>query len=95
LYGRKPEGWVVKIIVANQYPYMSALNDNRHGVSVMQPADAKIAAEILIPKKFSAGARAGDQVIVTKITRWPKAGSPAEGRIIEILAMPARRVWMC
>ena len=83
LYGRKPEGWVVKIIERANTRIVGTY-DNRHGVSVMQPADAKIAAEILIPKKFSAGARANDQVIV-EITRWPKAGSPAEGRIIEIL----------
>ena len=67
LYGRKPEGWVAKIIERANTRIVGTY-DNRRGVSVMQPADAKIAAEILIPKKFSAGARAGDQVIV-EITR--------------------------
>lgn len=83
IYGRKPEGWIIKVLQRANTKIVGTYESNR-GSSFVKPADVKIGIEILVPKKSAGGARSGDQVIV-EITRWPKHGSPAEGKITEIL----------
>lgn len=83
IYGRKPEGWIIKVLQRANTQIVGTYESNRSS-SFVKPADVKIGIEILVPKKSAGGARSGDQVIV-EITRWPKHGIPAEGKITEIL----------
>ena len=81
--GRKAEGLIIKIIRRTNTHIVGAFTV-KAGTARVQPSDVKISTEILIPKKATNGARAGDQVIV-EITQWPQQGGPAEGKITEIL----------
>ena len=83
LYGRKAEGWVVKVLQRANTHIVGTFALNR-GIAVLHPLDVKISTEIQIPKLATLGARKGDQVIV-EMTRWPRHGKPAEGKVIEIL----------
>ena len=81
--GRKAEGLIIKILRRANTHIVGAFNV-KAGTARVQASDVKISTEILIPKKATNGARAGDQVIV-EITQWPQQGGPAEGKVTEIL----------
>ena len=81
--GRKAEGLIIKILRRANTHIVGAFTV-KAGTARVQASDVKISTEILIPKKATNGARAGDQVIV-EITQWPQQGGPAEGKITEIL----------
>ena len=81
--GRKAEGLIIKILRRANTHIVGAFTV-KAGTARVQASDVKISTEILIPKKATNGARAGDQVIV-EITQWPQQGGPAEGKVAEIL----------
>ncbi len=81
--GRKAEGQIIKVLKRANIRIVGSFIVQK-GFSMLQPTDAKISTEILIPKKATNGARKGDQVIV-EITRWPLQGKPAEATVVEIL----------
>lgn len=81
--GRKAEGRISKILQRANL-HVAGLFQVKRGWMSVRPAQAKIAAEISVPKRDANGARAGDEVLV-EITRWPQTDKKAQGKVIEIL----------
>jgi len=81
--GRGPEGEVIRILERAHKTLVGAFEPGRH-FGVVTPDDRRIRHDVFVPRGDTAGARAGEKVVV-EITRWPAARRNPEGRVIERL----------
>ena len=80
---RSREGEVLRILErANTQIVGTFERSQRFGF--VTPDSAKLNDDIFVEKKYFAGAKTGDKVIV-EILKWKEKGRSAEGRIIELL----------
>ena len=79
----KREG-VVTEIVERAHPRITGRYGEVGGVGLLEPANRRVANEILIRREDAEGARPGDWVDV-EITTFPERHQPAWARVVEVL----------
>ncbi|WP_298270934.1 ribonuclease R [Geobacter sp.] len=84
--GGKKEGRIVRTLERGLKKVVGRFQALK-GFGVLIPDDTRLTQEIVIPQKWSAGARNG-QVVSAEIVVYPTERAKAEGRIIEILGNP-------
>ncbi len=80
---KRSEGTVIRIMERANAEVVGTFEQSRDFGFVI-PDNRKINMDIYVPGALSAGAKAGDKVVV-KITKWPKGRRNPEGKVIEIL----------
>lgn len=78
-----PEGTIVKILKHEKDTLVGVFQNNKNFGFVV-PDDKKFGSDIFISKKNFGKARDNHKVLV-KITKYPKEGKKAEGKIVEVL----------
>ena len=81
--GEHKEGAVIKVVKRNTKEIVGTFEKNKNFGFVV-PDDNKLGTDIFIPKA-NFGKAKNHQKVVVKITKYPKKGMKAEGKIIEIL----------
>lgn len=81
--GRRAEGEVIRILERANDQIVGTLQ-RRKGYALLVPDDPRLAVDVLIPPGSLGGARNGD-VVVVKITDWPRERRAAEGKVIQCL----------
>ncbi|AJE03413.1 ribonuclease R [Geobacter pickeringii] len=84
--GGKKEGRIVRTIERGVKKIVGRFEALKGG-GVLIPDETRISHEIVIPQKWSSGARSG-QVVTAEITAYPSERTKAEGKIIEVLGNP-------
>ncbi|WP_298437721.1 ribonuclease R [Geobacter sp.] len=84
--GGKKEGRIVRTLERGLKRVVGRFQALK-GFGVLIPDDTRLTQEIVIPQKWSAGARNG-QVVSAEIVAYPTERAKAEGRISEILGNP-------
>jgi ribonuclease R len=79
----KREG-VVAEVVERAHHRITGRYAEAGGVGLLEPANRRVASEILIPRDEARGARPGDWVDV-ELTAYPERHKPAWGRVVEVL----------
>ena len=81
--GEHKEGTVIKVIKRNTTQVVGTFEKSKNFGFVV-PDDNKLGTDIFVPKS-SFGKAKNHQKVVVKITKYPKKGMKAEGKIIEVL----------
>ena len=81
-----PEGSVVRIVERSLDCVVGIFSSSKR-FSVVIPEDERLLFEVIIPKRFTMGARTG-QAVVASIDSFPERAMNPEGRIIEVLGDP-------
>lgn len=81
--GKKCEGEIIRILKRANDTIIGVYDDSKNFGFVV-PDDARIHQDVFIPKSMRGNAKSKD-VVVAKITSWPKNRRNPEGKIIEVL----------
>ncbi|MCM1990180.1 ribonuclease R [Oceanirhabdus seepicola] len=81
--GKREEGEIEKIVERKITSVIGIYEDSKNFGFVV-PEDKKLQMDIFIPKSQNMNAKQG-QVVVAKITQYPKKGRNPEGKITEVL----------
>ncbi|MDD3224932.1 MAG: ribonuclease R [Clostridium sp.] len=81
--GKKCEGEIIRILKRANDTIIGVYDDSKNFGFVV-PDDARIHQDVFIPKSMRGNAKSKD-VVVAKITNWPKNRRNPEGKIIEVL----------
>ena len=81
--GKRREGKIIKILRHEKDTVVGIFQNNK-SFGFVVPDDKNFGTDIYIPKRFFGKARNNHKVVV-KITKFPKKGKNAEGRIIEVI----------